>query len=86
MNMPGFLDLKNSANIARWRWFWHLQGGSRHWAARSLRDLRNDEDLKRYRLIELKRRHTPHGRQVVNINAFRFERIRQRAFKRAQAL
>lgn len=82
MKIGGFLDLKNSISTAKWRWRWHLQGGSSHWAARSLRDLRNDEDLRRYRCIELKRRHTPFGRRVVNLAAFRFERIRQQAYKR----
>ena len=56
MNTPGFLDRKNSENRARWLWRWHLQGGSRFWSARPLRDLRNDEDLRRYREIEFRRR------------------------------
>jgi hypothetical protein len=82
MDTPGFLGLKNKMCIAAWQWRWALQGGSHHWAARPLRDLRSDEDLRRYRVIELKRRHTPFGRRVVNLNAFRFERIRQQAYKR----
>lgn len=82
MNTPGFLDLKNKMLVAAWRWRWALQGGSHHWAARPLQDLRNAEDLRRYRLIEHDRRHSPCGKRVVNINAFRFERIRQKAQKR----
>lgn len=83
MNTPGFLDAKNSENLARWRWRWHLQGGSSGWSARPLLDLRNAEDLKRYREIELKRRHLrPRSRKVVNLTHERFERIRRRA-KRA---
>lgn len=79
MSGQGFLDLKNAMNVAAWKWRWALQGGSTLWAARPLRDLRNEEDLKRYRLVEVKRRHTPFGRRVVNLAAWRFERVRRQA-------
>lgn len=79
---PGPLDLKNQMNVARWQWRWHLQGGSASWSARPLQDLRDDEGLRRYRDIELKRRNSPFGRRVVNINAWKFERIRQKQFRR----
>lgn len=79
MNIGGYLDAKNSSNLAKWRWRWHLQGGSAHWTARSLVDLRNDEDRKRYRIIELLRRRSPFGRRIVNLAAWRFERERQKA-------
>lgn len=82
MNTPGLIDLKNQMNRARWQWRWHLQGGSSSWTARPLRDQRNEEDLRRYRDIELKRRHTPFGRRVVNITAWKFDRIRQKTFRR----
>lgn len=81
-SIPGLLDLKNQVNVARWRWRWHLQGGSSSWTARPLQDLRNEEDLRRYREIEFDRRHTPFGRRVVNINAWKFERIRQKRYRR----
>lgn len=51
-DIPGFHDLENLARLAAWRWRWHLQGGSHHWAAHDLQDLRNDEDLKRHRAIQ----------------------------------
>lgn len=79
MNIPGFLAVKNSVSVAKWRWRWHLQGGSKFWVAHSLLDLRNDEDRRRYRAIEVKRRHTPFGGLVVNIAAWRFERVRRQA-------
>lgn len=75
---PGFLDVKNSRNLAAWRWRWHLQGGSSHWHARPLQDLRDEEGLLMYRKIEYKRRRTPFGRRVVNLAAWRFERARRR--------
>lgn len=81
MSEQGFLNLKNAKNVAAWQWRWALQGGSKHWCARSLLDLRNEEDKRLYRIIELKRRHTPFGRRVVNLAAWRFERARQKAVR-----
>ena len=81
MNIGGYLDAKNSENVAKWRWRWHLQGGSRFWMARSLEDLRNEEDLRRWRLIELKRRHTKKGGKVVSMAAIRLAK----ALKRVRA-
>lgn len=73
MNIPGPLDLKNQISRARWAWTWHLQGGSSSWRARDFADLRNDEELLRYRVIEVTRRHTPYGRRVVSLEAWKFE-------------
>lgn len=79
MNIPGFLALKNSISVAKWRWRWHLQGGSKFWAARNLRDLRNDEDMIRARMIEWKVKHTPTGKKVVNLAARRIARAKRKA-------
>jgi hypothetical protein len=81
----GFLDAKNSRNVAHWRWRWHLQGGSKHWMARSLKDLRNDEDLKRWRNIEFQRRHTKFGGKVVNLAAVRIQRGKRQKAMGARA-
>lgn len=81
-DIGGYLDAKNRASVAAWAWRWHAQGGSKHWAARPLMDLRNAEDLRRYRGIELKRRRSPFGRRVVSLAAFKFERERQKVIKR----
>lgn len=76
---PGFLDLKNSRNLARWRWRWHLQAGGRFWIAHDLRDLRNEDDLQRWRLIEFKRRHLPvKVRKVVSVAAWRIANAKRR--------
>lgn len=77
-----FLALKNKLRVAQWWLRWREGGGSMHWVARDLKDLRNDEDRQRYRVIEHQRRHSPFGRRVVNLNAFRFERNGQQAYKR----
>ena len=83
MNTPGYLDLKNSANVAKWRWRWHLQGGSAGWSARPLQDLRNEEGQKQYREIELRRRHlrVRHQKKLINLMHERAERIRRKARK-----
>jgi hypothetical protein len=81
----GYQDLKNQMNKAQWAWRWALQGGSMHWAARPLQDLRNDDDRRLYRMIEFKRRHSPFGRRIVNLAAWRFERARRQATSRANA-
>lgn len=81
MNVPGPLDLKNQVSRARWAWKWHLQGGSSSWSARPFQDLRNDEQLRMYRAIEVARRHTPFGRRVINLAAWRFEQKRRRRFR-----
>jgi len=79
----GYLDAKNRENVAGWAWRWHLQGGSKFWVARPLRDLRNDEDLKRWREIELKRRHlSKQVRKVVNLAAWRINRARFNRIRR----
>lgn len=71
MRTPGYLDRKNSANLALWRWRWHLQGGGQHWRARNLQDLRNKSDRARYAalLLDLReaKRWLKRGRNVVNL-------------------
>jgi hypothetical protein len=77
---PGFLDMKNSRNIARWRWRWHQQSGSRFWVARDLQDLRTEPELEMWRRLEVELRHTPYSkRKVVNMARLRIERARRRA-------
>lgn len=77
MSVKEFLDhlaLRNSLNRARWAWRWAQQGGTYFTTARPLQDLRNDEDLKRWREIEFKRRQV---RKVVNLAAWKINRARQ---------
>jgi hypothetical protein len=45
MSTGGFLDAKNQANVAAYYWRVHMQGGSRHYRARDLQDMRNSEQL-----------------------------------------
>lgn len=71
---PGFLDLKNSENLAKWRWRWHQQGGGFHYAAHDLQDLRNDDQRKWWRAIVFEvRRLTIHKRRA-NLARLRIER------------
>lgn len=81
MKAPSHLDLKNQINRAKWAWRWHMQKGSSGWSARPYPDLRNEDDLRRYRLIEFKRRHTPFGGRVVSMHAWKWEQKRQRRFR-----
>jgi hypothetical protein len=74
-----FQDLKNAMQLARWKLKWALQGGSCLWPARSLTDKRNDEDLRRWRAIEFKRKHARKNKRVVNIAAWRIQRVRRAA-------
>jgi hypothetical protein len=84
--VPHWLDVKNSRRVALWRWRWHLQAGSRFWVARDLQDLRNEEDLRRWREIEGKRRQLPKRfRKVVKINSWRFANARRRSRLQATA-
>lgn len=53
-NIPGPLDQKNRENTARWLWRTHLRGGSMHVKARDLQDLRNEEDMRRWRPVEVR--------------------------------
>ena len=82
MNKKAFMTPQNKLRRAQWWLRWREGGGSHLWHARPLKDLRNDEQLKDYREIELLRRHTPYGKRVVNLNAWRFERVRQESYKR----
>ena len=76
------IDLLNSENLTRWRCRWAVQGGSAHWHAHPLPDLRIEEDKRRYRLIEhLRRSALKSGRKVkkvINLAHERFERKRRR--------
>lgn len=79
-DVPSFLELKNSLNRAKWAWRWARQGGSFFTVARDLRDLRNAEDLKRWREIEFERsRLGKKVRKVVNIAACKINRARRRS-------
>jgi len=82
VNIPGYLALKNRMHVAAWAWRWHLQGGGRHWAARDLQDLRNEEDLRHHQAIVF--RVWRARRELLNR---RFERSDARlpAFLRRQA-
>lgn len=58
MSVKEFLDhlaLRNSLNRARWAWRWAQQGGTYFTTARPLQDLRNDDDMARWRKIEYTR-------------------------------
>lgn len=73
------IDRKNLTNISRWWGRWKLCGGSLLSQARPMQDLRNEEDLKRWREIEFKRRHTRFGGDngVVNLAQWRLRRARR---------
>jgi hypothetical protein len=51
VNIPGFIDLKNRENTARWMLRSYLRGGSMHIRASDLEDLRNEDDLRRWRYV-----------------------------------
>lgn len=75
----GYLDAKNDANRARWMWRWAQQGGSIHWKARDLLDLRNEDDLKRWRRLAYALRHTVKSkRKVINLAAVRIARAKRK--------
>lgn len=80
MTAPSFQDFKNEVNRAKWTWRWALQGGSRFWVARDLKDLRTEGEREMWRRLEVKIRHTPRfkRRKVVNLTHERFERERRR--------
>ena len=79
-DIGGYLYYRNQENRARWAWRWAKQGGSFFNVARDLLDLRNAEDLRRWRQIEFKRRHlSKHVRKVVNLAAWRINRARRRS-------
>ena len=84
MNIPGFLDMRNKLNTARWSWKWHLNGGGFHWRARDLEDSRTCDLLERGRDIETKvrqaRRELQMPRKVVNLATLRIQRgLRKKA-------
>ena len=55
-DLPGFLALKNIVNVAMFRWRWHQHGGSPHWRARPLMDLRDAKQLARWRRLDFEAR------------------------------
>lgn len=79
------LSVKNITSVGRWWMRWVARGGSFHWQARPMTDLRNDDQLRRYREIEHQRRHIPRDesqaaprpKQVVNLAAWRLQRARR---------
>jgi hypothetical protein len=79
----GYLTAKNSKNLAQWAWRWHLQSGSAHWSARPMKDLRSEEDMRRWRAIFYKakrlRKQGHCTRPVINFVRWKFERERQAA-------
>lgn len=79
MTIGGYMDMRNQIARARWMWRWAQQGGSMHWRARDLQDLRNDEDRRRGRHIEFLVRHTPVAKKkVISLAAERIRRARHR--------
>jgi hypothetical protein len=79
MNVGGFLYYRNQKARAQWMYRWAQQGGSFFHPARPLMDLRNADDLRRYRLVEGKRRFLKHGRKVVSFAAWKFRNVRKAA-------
>lgn len=79
-DVRNFLQVHNGLRKAQWAIRWSRQGGSMFWHARPLEDLRNEEDLRRYRVIEAKRRQLKRARKakVVNLTHERIERVRRK--------
>jgi hypothetical protein len=80
MNIHNWLQFKNSQQVALWRWRWHLQGGTRWWIARDLRDLRTEDERATWRRTENRLRYSPcfQKLRVVNLAHERIERERRR--------
>jgi hypothetical protein len=82
-DVANYLQVLNGLRHAQWAVRWSRQGGSKFWSARPLNDLRNDEDHRRYRVIDGKRRQLKRERsrkaKVINIAHERIERVRQKA-------
>lgn len=81
IDVANSLQVQNGLRRAQWAIRWSRQGGSKFWSARPLADLRNDEDHRRYRVIEGKRRQLKRARKakVINIAHERIERTRRKA-------
>lgn len=80
MNAQGFKDWKNSQNLARWRWRWHLQGGSGFWVAHDLIDMRDEEQLIQWRVMEVEVRRLRRVRtNVVHISTAKARRFLRQA-------
>jgi hypothetical protein len=75
------LQVRNSERLAQWAVRWSRQGGSKFWGARPLADLRDQEDHRRYRVIDGKRRQLKRAKKakVINIAHERIERTRRKA-------
>ena len=81
MDVANFLQVHNGLRRAQWAIRWARQGGSKFWSARPLEDLRNEEDMRRYRVLDGKRRalkrHRGRRAKVINIAHERMERVRR---------
>lgn len=78
MTPATYLYLRNLQSHAEWAVRWSRQGGSKYCPARPLMDLRNEEDLRRYRIIEFKRRALKRKATVINLAHERMERVRRK--------
>lgn len=82
-DIGGYLYYRNQENRARWMCRWARQGGSFFTPARPLMDLRNAEDLRRWRVIEFKRRHLgKKARKVISLAAWRMKNAGRRSTTR----
>jgi ribonuclease D len=80
MKAGGYMDMKNQINRARWMWAWARQGGSPFVRAHDLQDLRNEEDLARWRKTQFRLRNTPKSkRKVISFAAWRLRNARRRS-------
>lgn len=81
VDVANCLQAHNGLRRAQWAIRWSRQGGSKFWSARPLMDLRNEEDLRLYRVIEGKRRQVKRAKKakVINIAHERIERTRRKA-------
>lgn len=54
-DLGGFLHLQNLDHVDDWRWRWARRGGGAMYSGHDLPDLRNAEELRRWREIEQQR-------------------------------
>lgn len=77
------LNFYNAIHRNDWEWRWHLGGGSIHTRAKDMKDLRNEDDLRRGRTIEFqvaKLLGRPiRKKKVANLAEWRVNRARKRA-------
>jgi hypothetical protein len=80
-DLPGFLALKNIVSVSLFRWRWHMQGGSGSWRARSMRDMRTEQQAARWRRIEFQVHELRHGREArgaVVVDFIRWKAMQKR--------